>query len=131
MAKIFLFLIKLLFFILFFTNCIDKKNKDNYMFSKQICENWYEVHYEVYLGGVFGHDVYNCFITDSIKVDYFINSYDEEEGYELSCKSDTIIIKKLDCKGKAKVIETSYLSKKQLIKEFSNSPKIKKSNNKK
>ena len=82
--------------LLFLISCTNKKSKINYLGSKNLGNNFYVEFYEPYTGGagVFSGSLTSSYLTDSMKLNYFLGALQDDEDFEFYNDSSKIIVKK-------------------------------------
>ncbi len=82
--------------ILLLFSCTNKQSKVNYNGTKTLGNNFYVEFYEPYKGGagVFAGSLRSAYITDSMKLNYFLGVLEDDEGFEFYNDSSKIIVKK-------------------------------------
>jgi hypothetical protein len=98
-----------LFFILF--SCTNAKKKELAGVEK-ICNNLFLEKFYYHQGGVYGGEILEVYVTDSVAYREYIGRVDEKEYYKISCVFDSIKIYKMSTRQRDKgVISSSYFIK--------------------
>jgi hypothetical protein len=82
--------------LFFLFSCTNKKSKIHYLGSKNLGNNFYAEFYEPYTGGagVFSGSLTSAYITDSMKLNYFLGALEDDEDFEFYNDSSKIHVKK-------------------------------------
>lgn len=88
--------------LLLLIGCSRQRNPEKFIATENICNNLFAEKYYAHQGGVYGGELIDVFITDSINFWRYVGRIDEKEYYEFSCDEKNIEIIKVNRRSKSR-----------------------------
>lgn len=115
------FLLILTVGIAFLFSCKKVRNPNKLAAVEKVCNNLYAEKYYYHQGGVYGGELLDVYLTDSLHFWKFVGVIDEKEYFSFECRGKEINVTKIDRRLKENK-KTDYMSFKikDLIEEGKN-----------